>query len=101
MKSFISKKKDKAQDIVKLSKNEIVIPNVNMAELDKRFAMAEMNNSLLKKNKNIHQTDISCSDNQSIVFTDDDDGDYDGEGADHNVNGHGSEDNNGSDDGDG
>ncbi len=72
MKSFISKKKDKAQDIVKLSKNEIVIPNVNMAELDKRFAMAEMNNSLLKKNKNIHQTDISCSDNQSIVFTDDD-----------------------------
>ena len=31
-----------------------------------------MNNSLLKKNKNIHQTDISCSDNQSIVFTDDD-----------------------------
>ncbi len=92
MKSFISKKKDKAQDIIKISKNEIIIPNVNMAELDKRFAMAEMNNSLLKKNKNIQQTNIyqdtengynkpenidnnlelSFSDNKSIIFTDDD-----------------------------
>ena len=76
MKSFISKKKDKAQDIIKISKNEIVIPNVNMAELDKNFAMAEMNNSLLKKSKNIQQTNIFDSPEeprtQSIVFTDDD-----------------------------
>ena len=48
MKSFISKKKDKSQEVIKLSKNEIVIPNVNMSELDKLFAMADMNNSLLK-----------------------------------------------------
>jgi hypothetical protein len=89
MKSFISKKKDKPQDTIKLSKNEIIIQNVNMAELDKRFAMAEMNNSLLKKNKNVQQTNIlnstdsyikennslnstPCMDKQSIVFTDDD-----------------------------
>ena len=50
MKSFISKKKDKKVE-KSLEKEEIIIPNINIAELDKKFALLEMNNSFLKKNK--------------------------------------------------
>lgn len=50
MKSFISKKKEKKVE-KSLEKEEIIIPNINIAELDKKFALLEMNNSFLKKNK--------------------------------------------------
>ena len=54
MKSFISKKKAKTIEKV-LQKEEIIIPNINIAELDKKFALLEMNNSFLKKNRHTTQ----------------------------------------------
>ena len=57
MKSFISKKKAKTIEKV-LQKEEIIIPNINIAELDKKFALLEMNNSFLKKIKNSNTSEV-------------------------------------------